>query len=82
MQGSWRQESAYSPVRVYYRIRNFVALCRLPSIRWHWKLRSAAYWVYFVYTQTVFGQQRLAALRMAARGLWDGLRGRMGPWRG
>ena len=32
--------------------------------------------------QTVFGQQRLTALRMAARGLWDGLRGRMGPWRG
>ena len=78
----WRNESAYSPVRVYYRIRNFVALCRMPGIRRRWKLRSAAYWVYFVYTQTVFGQQRLAALRMAARGLRDGLRGRMGPWRG
>ncbi|WP_297927734.1 rhamnosyltransferase [Metallibacterium sp.] len=78
----WRQESAYSPVRVYYRIRNFVALCRLPSIRWRWKLRNGWYIVGVVYTQTVFGQQRLAALRMAARGLWDGLRGRMGPWRG
>ena len=78
----WRNESAYSPVRVYYRIRNFVVLCRMPRIRRRWKLRSAVYWVYFVYTQTVFGQQRLAALRMAARGLWDGLRGRMGPWRG
>ncbi|WP_298192369.1 glycosyltransferase family 2 protein [Metallibacterium sp.] len=78
----WRNESAYSPVRVYYRIRNFVALCRMPGIRRRWKLRSAAYWVYFVYTQTVFGQQRLAALRMAARGLRDGLRGRMGPWQG
>ncbi len=78
----WRNESAYSPVRVYYRIRNFVALCRMPGIRRRWKLRSAAYWVYFVYTQTVFGQQRLAALRMSLRGLWDGLRGRMGPWRG
>lgn len=77
----WRRESAYSPVRVYYRIRNFAALCRMPRIRRRWKLRNAAYWVYFVYTQTVFGQQRLAALRMAARGLWDGLRGRMGPWR-
>ncbi len=78
----WRQESAYSPLRVYYRIRNFVALCRLPTIRWRWKLRNAAYWIYFVYAQTVFGQQRLAALRMAARGLRDGLRGRMGPWQG
>ncbi len=78
----WRNESAYSPVRVYYRIRNFVALCRMPRIRRRWKLRSAVYWVYFVYVQTVFGQQRLAALRMAARGLRDGLRGRMGPWQG
>ncbi|MHB1799357.1 MAG: glycosyltransferase family 2 protein [Vulcanimicrobiaceae bacterium] len=78
----WRRESAYSPVRVYYRIRNFVALCRLPFISWRWKLRNGWYIVGVVYTQTVFGQQRLAALRMALRGLWDGLRGRMGPWQG
>ena len=76
----WRQESAYSPVRMYYRIRNFVALCRLPIIPWRWKLRSGWYLIGFVYTQTVFGQQRLAALRMAARGLWDGFRGRMGRY--
>lgn len=78
----WRQESAYSPVRVYYRIRNFVALCRLPTIRWRWKLRNGWYIVGVVYTQTVFGQQHLATLHMAICGLWHGLRGRMGPWRG
>lgn len=78
----WRQESAYSPVRVYYRIRNFVALCRMPIIRPRWKLRNAWYWLGFTYSQTVFGKQRLACLKMALRGLWDGLRGRMGPWRG
>jgi len=77
----WRQESAYGPVRVYYRVRNFVALCRLPTIRWRWKLRNGWYIVGVVYTQTVFGQQHLATLRMAAHGLWDGLCGRMGPWR-
>jgi rhamnosyltransferase len=77
----WRQESAYSPVRVYYRIRNFVAMCRLPFISLPWKLRSGWNAVGVIYTQTVFGQQRVAALRMALRGLWDGLRGRMGPWR-
>jgi rhamnosyltransferase len=78
----WRWESAYSPVRVYYRIRNFVALCRLPTIRWRWKVRNGWYIVGVVYTQTVFGQLRIATLRMATRGLWDGLCGRMGPWRG
>ncbi|CQR43989.1 Putative WbbU (fragment) [Thiomonas sp. CB3] len=78
----WRLESAYSTVRVYYRIRNFVALCRLPFIPWRWKLRNGWYILGVAYTQTVFGQQRLAALHMAVRGLRDGLRGRMGPWRG
>jgi len=77
----WRQESAYCPVRVYYRIRNFVALCRPPFISWRWKLRSGWYWLGFIYTQAVFGKQRMGALRMAVRGLCDGLRGRMGPWR-
>ena len=77
----WRQESAYSSVRVYYRIRNFIALCRLPYVAWQWKLRNGWYSLGFVYTQAVFGRQRSAALRMAIRGLWDGLRGRMGPWR-
>jgi rhamnosyltransferase len=78
----WRLESAYSPVRVYYRVRNFTALCRLQFIPWRWKARKLYFLLGFVYAQTVFGQQRLASLRMAARGLWDGLRGRMGPWRG
>jgi hypothetical protein len=31
----------YSPVWVYYRMRNFVALSRIHIIRWRWKLRNA-----------------------------------------
>lgn len=75
----WRQESAYSPVRVYYRVRNFVALCRMPTIRWRWKVRNGWYALGVVYTQTLFGEQRFASLRMAVHGLWDGLCKRMGP---
>jgi rhamnosyltransferase len=78
----WRQESAYSPVRVYYRVRNFVALCRVPTIRWRWKVRNGWYAIGVVYTQALFGERRLASLRMAVRGLWDGLCKRMGPWQG
>lgn len=75
----WRSESAYVPVRVYYRLRNFVAICRLPFVRTRWKIRSAWYWLGFLYSQVVFGQQRARALKMGILGLWDGLRGRMGP---
>lgn len=75
----WRKESAYSPLRVYYRIRNFVALCRLTYIPVGWKLRSGWYSAGLVYSQVVFGSRRLPSLRMALVGLWDGLNGRMGP---
>lgn len=74
----WRKESAYSPLRVYYRIRNFVALCREKGIPLGWKLRSSWYSAGFVYSQVIFGRQRVAALRMALMGLWDGVVGRMG----
>ena len=76
----WRQESAYSPLRIYYRIRNFIALCKLPTIDWRWKLRNGWYWLGFVYSHVVFGGQRLRSLVMAFRALGDGLRGRMGPF--
>lgn len=75
----WRKESAYAPARVYYRVRNFVALCSLKYISTRWKIRSSWYCMGVVYSHVFFGDSRVAALRMAARGLWDGLCGRMGP---
>jgi rhamnosyltransferase len=76
----WRQESAYSPLRIYYRIRNFIALCKSPMIDWRWKLRNGWYWLGFVYSHVMFGGQKKRSLVMASRGLADGLRGRMGPF--
>src|SRR5690554_1278646 len=77
----WRYESAYSPLRMYYRIRNFVALWKKDYIEWGWKLRSSWYWLGFIYTQVIFGQQRLACLRMAIKGVWHGMTGRMGRYK-
>jgi rhamnosyltransferase len=76
----WRRESAYSPLRVYYRTRNFIALCRLPSMPARWKWRNGWYCAGVIYSQVIYGRQRFAALRMALRGLWDGLRGRLGQF--
>ena len=78
----WQQESAYSPLRVYYRVRNYVALCRMRHIALRWKIRSFWWSAGFVYSQVAFGRQRAGSLRMAVAGLWDGVRGRLGPWRG
>lgn len=74
----WRLESSYSPVRIYYQMRNFVVLCRLNFISARWKWRNGWYTFGVVYSQVLFGHSRLRALSMALRGLWDGLRGRMG----
>jgi len=74
----WRRESAYSPLRVYYRVRNFVFLCKLGFIPTGWKVRNGWYTLGVTYSQVVFGHSRLPALRMTLCGLWDGLRGRMG----
>ena len=77
----WHRENAYNPVRVYYRVRNFTALCKDNQIPIRWKLRNAIYWTKFVYAHVVFSSRKLQSLHMALQGLRDGLRGRMGPWR-
>lgn len=76
----WHRESAYSPLRVYYRMRNFIALCKLDFISVRWKLRSSWYWLGFIYSQAIYGSCRRQALGMALRGVWDGLHGRMGRY--
>lgn len=76
----WRDESAYNPLRMYYRMRNFIMLWKMNYIGWGWKLRSSWYWLGFVYTQVFFGKQRAACLRMSIKGIWHGLIGRMGRY--
>ncbi|MGG6461887.1 glycosyltransferase family 2 protein [Solilutibacter silvestris] len=77
----WRVESAYPPIRMYYCVRNFIALSRLDYIQVRWKIRNAWYMAGFVYSQTVFGRRKLESLRMAFRGLVDGLSKRMGAYK-
>ena len=76
----WRNESAYSPLRIYYRLRNFVALWKLDFIDWRWKVRSSWYCLGIVFTHVFFGRQRLETLRMVAKGIWHGLLSRMGSY--
>lgn len=78
----WRNESAYSPLRIYYRLRNFTALCRLEYIDWRWKLRSSWYWAGIVYTHVLFYKNWLETLKMAVKGIWHGLRNKMGQYEG
>lgn len=74
----WRKQPAYAPVRVYYNLRNGIALLFLPHIPKIWAIRQL--WTMFgvVYTHVIFGRRRSASIRMALLALWHGFTGRRG----
>lgn len=74
----WRFESAYSPLRIYYKMRNYVVLCQLGYIDWRWKLRSLRYLIGIIYSHIVFGTRRLESMKMTLIGIWHGITNKMG----
>ena len=78
----WRYESEYGPIRIYYRLRNFVALWKLDFIDFRWKVRSTWYWLRIVLAHIFFAKKKNAEhFIMAVKGVWHGLTNRMGPYR-
>lgn len=75
----WRAQSVYSPVRLYYRFRNFVLLCRLGHVPMRWKIRAGWYWLGNLYAHLIFGPKRKESALMILKGIADGLRRRGGP---
>jgi rhamnosyltransferase len=75
----WQRYSVYSPLRLYYRFRNFILICRLPHVPARWAIRAGWYWLGNLYAHCLFAPRRRANARAIALGLWDGLRGRTGP---
>ncbi len=77
----WRVENEYDPIRIYYRLRNFVALVRLDYVDWRWKVRSAFYWIYVVYAHVLFSKKNPSrCFLLAVKGIAHGYCGRMGPY--
>jgi rhamnosyltransferase len=76
----WRDESVYSPLRIYYQLRNYVAICRLDYVDWRWKLRIGWYTLGVFYSQIVFGKTRGKAFKMGFLGLWHGIFKKMGRY--
>ncbi|GAB5415376.1 MAG: rhamnosyltransferase [Congregibacter sp.] len=74
----WRRETLYPPTRLYYRVRNQVALCLSDLGGLRWKLRSSWYIAGVVYSHVFFSTYKLASWRMVLLGLYHGVRGKMG----
>lgn len=72
----------HSPLRHYYLFRNALLLQRMPHIGWRWKVVDAYQTVIKYGFYALVATPRWPRIRMMNRGLWDGLLGRGGAYRG
>ena len=72
----------HGPLRQYYIMRNRILLYRRPYSPWGWVVQDFARMLVKVVLFGVVFAPRWQNLRMMARGLVDGLRGRSGPFPG
>ena len=77
----WRTVAHHSPMRDFYMFRNTVLLVRKPYVSRRWSLYLLARLLMFAGFFLSFTPQRLLRLKMMAWGIFDGLRGRAGPWK-
>lgn len=71
---------ARSPLRHYYMMRNAVWLYIHSSLRLDWKLADGLRFPLRFGFYALFATPRSTHLRMMLRGIWHGLRGRLGPY--
>lgn len=74
-----RSFPVHSPVRHYYQVRNAILLNREKWVPWNWKLAMAWHLLLKIGFYSLVTTPRWEHLRMMARGMWHGLRGRAGP---
>lgn len=79
--GRWRQLPLHRPFRYYYMVRNSLLLRRMPHAHGAWRRADRRQLLSLLLYFGVLAPGRWQALRMMARGLVDGLRGRGGPLR-
>lgn len=70
----------HSPLRHYYHFRNAVWLYLNADLPLQWKLVDAWRLMLKYGFYTLFARPRLEHFRMMSRGIFDGLRGRLGPF--
>ena len=77
----WKPFNLYSPLRLYYRFRNYVLMVRLPHVPLRWSVRAAWYWLGNLYAYGLFAPHRIRNVKAIGWGILDGLIGRSGPCR-
>ncbi|MFM0004534.1 MULTISPECIES: glycosyltransferase family 2 protein [Paraburkholderia] len=68
----------HSPLRHYYLFRNAVVLIGRSYVPWTWKSSELVKFPVRLVIYSLMPSQRMAHLKMALLGMWDGIRGRLG----
>lgn len=68
----------HSPLRHYYLFRNAVVLIGRSYVPWTWKSSELVKFPVRLVIYSLMPSERMAHLRMALLGMWDGIRGRLG----
>lgn len=70
----------YSPLRRYYYFRNTMYFVRQPYVSPAWRKRLLAGVPVRLCSHVIMDEHRLQGLLMSLKGLWHGLRGKLGPY--
>lgn len=74
----WKEGSSYQPVRLYYQVRNLVAMWSLPYVGLSWLLPKTVLTVELWLCHVLFSSFRGKCFKFGLLGLFHGLQGRMG----
>jgi rhamnosyltransferase len=76
-----RSYPMHSPLRHYYLFRNVTALVLRSYVPWTWKSTEIVKLPVRLLIYSLMPSERMAHLTMALRGIFDGLRGRLGAYK-
>lgn len=74
-----RKVPVHSPLRHYYHFRNAVWLYKQNWLKTNWKVVDGIKLIRKFVFYNLFTQNRLQHIRMMSKGIWHGLRNKMGP---
>lgn len=77
----WRQVAHHSPLRDYYMFRNTILLVKKSYLPWRWRLFFLSRLFQYAGFFLILTPERRKRAHMMGIGVWDGFRGRTGPWK-
>lgn len=70
----------HAPIRNYYIARNTIEMIHHGNMPWRWRIRYSYWCIKYVLFNSLAVDRRRERTRLLARGLGDGLRGKLGPY--